>query len=139
MANHGVVTYGPDLLTAFLRMETTEHFAQVSLVTECLGKQNLLSQRDVEKLVTARTHYAAGARDGAPADDRRRRGSFAIYRTDLVYLAGSFRLLSTKPSRRIACVAERSVVVAGRAPAHAGELARRRARRFFALHPVTCA
>src|SRR5579864_8894467 len=24
MANHGVVTYGPDLLTAFLRMETTE-------------------------------------------------------------------------------------------------------------------
>ena len=40
MANHGVVTYGPDLLTAFLRMETTEHFARVSLVTELLGKQN---------------------------------------------------------------------------------------------------
>ena len=39
MANHGVVTYGPDLLTAFLRMETTEHFAQVSLVTELLGKK----------------------------------------------------------------------------------------------------
>ena len=39
MANHGVVTYGPDLLTAFLRMETTEHFAQVSLVTERLGKK----------------------------------------------------------------------------------------------------
>ena len=66
MANHGVVTYGPDLLTAFLRMETTEHFARVALVTELLGKQNLLSQRDVEKLVTARTHYAAGARDGVP-------------------------------------------------------------------------
>ena len=33
MANHGVVTYGPDLLTAFLRMETTEHFARVALVT----------------------------------------------------------------------------------------------------------
>ena len=39
MANHGVVTYGPDLLTAFLRMETTEHFAQVSLVTERLGEK----------------------------------------------------------------------------------------------------
>ncbi len=30
MANHGVVTYGQDLLTAFFRMETVEHFAQVS-------------------------------------------------------------------------------------------------------------
>src|ERR1700693_3719150 len=63
LANHGVVTYGPDLLTAFFRMETTEHFARVALVTELLGKQNLLSQRDVEKLVTARTHYAAGGRE----------------------------------------------------------------------------
>ena len=50
MANHGVVTYGSDLLTAFLRMETTEHFARVALVTELLGKQDLLSGRDVEKL-----------------------------------------------------------------------------------------
>ena len=49
MANHGVVTYGPDLLTAFLRMETTEHFARVALVTELLGKQELLSNDDVEK------------------------------------------------------------------------------------------
>lgn len=57
MANHGVVTYGPDLLTAFFRMETTEHFARVSLVTEMLGKQMLLSDGDVEKLVAARARY----------------------------------------------------------------------------------
>src|SRR5712692_1928554 len=50
MANHGVVTYGPDLLIAFFRMETVEHFARVSLVTELLGKQVLLSSGDVEKL-----------------------------------------------------------------------------------------
>jgi L-fuculose-phosphate aldolase len=54
MANHGVVTYGPDLLTSFMRMETTEHFAQVSLVTEQLGKEVLLSGTEVEKLVAAR-------------------------------------------------------------------------------------
>src|SRR5499427_1745670 len=54
LANHGVVTCGPDLLTAFFRMETVEHFAQVSLVTELLGKQVLLSGRDVEKLLAAR-------------------------------------------------------------------------------------
>ena len=54
MANHGVVTYGPDLLTAFFRMETAEHFARVSLVTELLGKQVLLSGKDVEKLLAIR-------------------------------------------------------------------------------------
>ena len=59
MANHGVVTYGPDLLTAFFRMETTEHFARVSLVTELLGKQVLLSSGDVEKLLAARARYGA--------------------------------------------------------------------------------
>jgi L-fuculose-phosphate aldolase len=57
MANHGVVTYGPDLLTAWFRMETTEHFARVSMVTELLGKQVLLSSQDVAKLLTARARY----------------------------------------------------------------------------------
>jgi hypothetical protein len=42
-------------------METTEHFAQVSLVTERLGKQVVLSGCDVEKLAAARTRCAAGA------------------------------------------------------------------------------
>jgi L-fuculose-phosphate aldolase len=59
MANHGVVTYGADLLTAFFRMETVEHFAQISLVTEMLGKQALLSGRDVEKLLAARARYGS--------------------------------------------------------------------------------
>lgn len=57
MANHGVVCYGSDLLTAFFRMETTEHFARVSLVTELLGKQVLLSGEDVGKLLAARSRY----------------------------------------------------------------------------------
>jgi L-fuculose-phosphate aldolase len=64
MANHGVVTYGPDLLSAFYRMETTEHFARVSLVTEMLGKQMLLSGGDVEKLIAARARYGT---QSAPA------------------------------------------------------------------------
>src|ERR1700688_3584824 len=57
LANHGVVTSGADLLTAFFRMETVEHFANVSLASELLGKQVLLSGRDVEKLLAARTRY----------------------------------------------------------------------------------
>jgi L-fuculose-phosphate aldolase len=57
MANHGVVTCGTDLLTAFFRMETVEHFAQVSMATGLLGKQVLLSRFDVEKLLAARVRY----------------------------------------------------------------------------------
>ncbi len=57
LANHGAVTYGPDLLTAYYRMETVEHFARIALVTELLNKQALLSRRDVEKLLRARATY----------------------------------------------------------------------------------
>src|SRR5487761_2369084 len=70
MANHGVVTYGADLLTAFYRMETVEHFARVALVTELLHKQVLLSREDVEKLLAARARHgletAAGGSAAAP-------------------------------------------------------------------------
>ena len=70
LANHGVVTCGADLLTAFFRLETVEHFAQVSLASEVLGKQVLLSGRDVEKLLAARVRYgtktAATVTPGCP-------------------------------------------------------------------------
>ncbi len=76
LANHGVVTCGPDLLTAFFRMETVEHFAQVSLMTELLGKQVLLSGRDVEKLLVARARYgtttASTVIPGCPVTSDRR-------------------------------------------------------------------
>ena len=63
MANHGVVTYGPDVLWAYHRMEIVEHFAKISLVTELLGRQVLLSESDVDKLLAARERYfGAGTR-----------------------------------------------------------------------------
>ena len=57
MANHGVVTYGSDLLQAYMKMETVEHFASIALVTHLLGRQQLLSEEDVSKLVAAREKY----------------------------------------------------------------------------------
>lgn len=57
MANHGVVTFSEDLLQAYFKMETVEHFARISLVTELLGRQVLLSQADVDKLMEARRRY----------------------------------------------------------------------------------
>ena len=67
LANHGAVTYGPDLLTAFFRMETVEHFAHVSLVTQLLGKQNVLSAGDVDKLLASRARQAASAPESIPS------------------------------------------------------------------------
>jgi len=60
MGNHGVVSYGPDLFTAFCRIESVEHFARVTLVTEMLGKQNLLSSSDVADLLALRARAGIG-------------------------------------------------------------------------------
>jgi len=59
MANHGVVTYGVDLLNAYMNMETVEHFAKIALVTHLLGKQQMLSDQHVDKLREIRTKYLA--------------------------------------------------------------------------------
>src|SRR5437764_1882976 len=57
MANHGVVTYGSDLQSAYMKMETVEHFAEITLVTRMLGQQQQLDWSSLEKLVLARSRY----------------------------------------------------------------------------------
>ena len=68
MGNHGVVTYGPDLFTAFCRMESVEHIARVTLVTELLGKQNLLSSSEVAELMALRARAGIGPPSTAHAE-----------------------------------------------------------------------
>jgi len=65
MANHGVVAYGADLHQAYMKMETVEHFARISLVAHLLGHEQPLNEHEVAKLVEARSKYA-GARSAAP-------------------------------------------------------------------------
>ncbi len=57
MANHGVVTYGADMMDAYNRMDTVEHFAKISICTQILGREQLLSSEDVEKLWVQRQRY----------------------------------------------------------------------------------
>src|SRR6202140_2005659 len=57
LANHGAVTCGPDLLTAYFRLETIEHFAKITLAAEMAGSPTLLSSREVAKLMAARSSY----------------------------------------------------------------------------------
>ena len=71
LANHGAVTCGADLLTAFFRMETIEHSAKIVLVAHLVGEPVVLSQSQVVKLVAARVR-ATGQRSALPVtlDDR---------------------------------------------------------------------
>ncbi len=57
MANHGVVTYAEDLLHAYMKMETVEHFAQIALTTHMIGRQQPLAGDDLKKLMMVRTQY----------------------------------------------------------------------------------
>jgi len=50
MANHGVVTHAEDLYTAYMHMETVEHFAKIALTTHLLGTQQVLPSHRVEEL-----------------------------------------------------------------------------------------
>jgi L-fuculose-phosphate aldolase len=58
MTNHGVVTYGTDLQSAYMKMETVEHFARITLATFLLGQQKPLNESDVEKLLRVRQTYS---------------------------------------------------------------------------------
>ncbi len=64
MANHGVVTFGSSLESAYMKMEIVEHFAKISLVTHLLGNEQPLGEKEVEKLVAVRDRYNGG---GKPA------------------------------------------------------------------------
>ena len=76
LANHGALAIGPDLFTAYHRMETIEHFAKISLVTRMLGREHLLSRDEVDRLQGLRGMY--GIASPAPVcsddDDDRRSG-----------------------------------------------------------------
>ena len=68
LANHGAVTCGADLLTAFFRMETIEHFAKITLAAESAGVSRLLSSREVAKLMAARSRYFVSPPPGGGAE-----------------------------------------------------------------------
>lgn len=50
LANHGVVTYGADLETAFQRMETVEQAAKITLAAERAGGGRLIPPEKVKEL-----------------------------------------------------------------------------------------
>jgi L-fuculose-phosphate aldolase len=57
LANHGALTVGPDVFAAYYKMETIEHFAKISLVARMLGRENLITRQEVERLQGLRGAY----------------------------------------------------------------------------------
>jgi L-fuculose-phosphate aldolase len=61
LANHGAVTCGKDVMSAYYKMETIEHFANISLVARLLGREHLISRDEVERLQGLRGFYGIPA------------------------------------------------------------------------------
>jgi L-fuculose-phosphate aldolase len=61
LANHGALTVGADLFSAYYKMETIEHFARISLVARLLGRENLLAREEVTRLQGLRGTYGIQA------------------------------------------------------------------------------
>ncbi len=61
LANHGALTVAGELLAAYYKMETIEHFARISLVARLLGRERLLSREEVVRLQDLRDMYGITA------------------------------------------------------------------------------
>jgi L-fuculose-phosphate aldolase len=70
LANHGALALGADLFGAYYKMETIEHFAQISLVARQLGRENLLSRDEVDRLQGLRSRYGILSPAPVCVDDR---------------------------------------------------------------------
>lgn len=59
MANHGAMASGPDLFSAYDRMETLDHFAHIWMVARIMGTERSLSEENVAKLqaIRDRVHF----------------------------------------------------------------------------------
>ncbi len=65
LANHGAITLGKDVMSAYYKMEAVEHFAKISLTAHQLGKMKPISEPDIKKLDEVRESF--GIRIGGTA------------------------------------------------------------------------
>ncbi len=91
MGNHGALCYGDDIYKAFFRMETVEHFARISLVTELLGGATVLPRQEVDKLIESRKRYGVKVQStgtGCPlsAEEVGQEERFVVTREELIGL-----------------------------------------------------
>lgn len=65
LANHGAITLGTDVMNAYYKMESVEHFAVISLTAHQLGGMKTFSEPEIKKLEQVRENI--GIRIGGTA------------------------------------------------------------------------
>ncbi|MBP2070963.1 class II aldolase/adducin family protein [Thermoanaerobacterium butyriciformans] len=62
LENHGALTYGPDLISAYYKMESLEFYAKLTFISTLLGGPKELSDSQVEKLYEIRRKFGLKGR-----------------------------------------------------------------------------
>lgn len=62
LENHGALTVGSDLTTAYYRMETLELWAKTSFVAQMLGGEKEISRGNIDRLINMRSSYKVTGR-----------------------------------------------------------------------------
>lgn len=62
LENHGALTVGADLITAYYRMETLELYAKISLTAHLLGGEKEISRKNIDRLISMRKDYGVSGR-----------------------------------------------------------------------------
>ena len=62
LQNHGALTVGADVITAYYRMETLELFAKISLNAHLLGGAQEISRENIDRLISMREGYKVTGR-----------------------------------------------------------------------------
>ncbi|MBQ2823297.1 MAG: class II aldolase/adducin family protein [Oscillospiraceae bacterium] len=62
LQNHGALSVGADLITAYYRMETLELFAKISLTAHLLGGEREISRENIDRLCSMRENYKVTGR-----------------------------------------------------------------------------
>jgi L-fuculose-phosphate aldolase len=57
LENHGALTVGCDLITAYYRMETMELNAKINLTAHLLGGEKEISRSNIDRLISMRENY----------------------------------------------------------------------------------
>ena len=62
LENHGALTVGTDLITAYYRMETLELYAKISLTAHLLGGEKEIERKNIDRLINMRKDYGVSGK-----------------------------------------------------------------------------
>src|SRR5918992_1752304 len=99
LANPGAVTCGTDVMSAYYKMETIEHFAKISLVARLLGREHLLSREEVDRLQGLRGMYGIAAPAAICTDPSQQPGDQALCQVLEAPHSDTERLVPDVPGR----------------------------------------